>query len=125
MIRELFRRLWFLLNRGRFERALDDEMEFHREMMRHAGRTGFGSALRLREEARDAWGWLWWDNLWRDLKHGARALRKSPGFTTATVAVLSLGIGGTTAMFSIIYADLLKPLPRGALRLIQGHPQLQ
>ncbi len=50
---------------------------------------------------------------WRDLKYGARALRKSPGFTAAAVAVLGFGIGGTTAMFSIIYAELLKPLPFG------------
>ena len=111
MLQELFRRVWFLLNRGRFERTLDDEMDFHREMMQRAGRAGFGSPLRLREEARDGWGWLWWDNFWRDLKHGLRVLRKSPGFTIAAVAVLSLGIGGTTAMFSLIYAKLLKPLP--------------
>lgn len=111
MIAELFRRLWFLLNRRRFERSLDDEMEFHREMMRRAGRAGFGNAFRLREQARDAWGWTWCDNLWRDFRYGVRTLWKSPGFTLAAVSALCLGIGGTTAMFSILYAALLKPLP--------------
>jgi putative ABC transport system permease protein len=110
---EVIRRLWYLLNRGTFERALGEELAFHREMMERAGRSGLGSTLRLREEARDAWGWLWWDNFWRDLKYGVRVLGKSPGFTAAAVAVLSLGIGGTTAMFSIVYAKLLKPLAFG------------
>ena len=111
MISELIRRLWFLMNRRRFERSLEDEMEFHQEMMRREGRAGFGNTLRLREQARDAWGWGWFDYVWRDLKHGVRVLRRSPGFTLASIAVLSLGIGGSTAMFSIIYSTLLKPLP--------------
>ena len=111
MIPELIRRIWFLLNRRRFERSFDDEMEFHQEMMRRAGRAGFGSTLRLREQARDAWGWAWCDYFWQDLKHGIRLLARSPGFTVVVLAVLSLGIGGNTAVFSIIRATLLKPLP--------------
>jgi predicted permease len=111
MIPELFRRIWFLLNRRRFERSLEGEMEFHREMMGREAGAGFGSTLRLREQARDVWGWDWLDHLWRDLRHGVRSLRKSPGFTLAAVSVLSLGIGGNAAVFSMIYATLLKPLP--------------
>lgn len=111
MILETLRRLWYLLNRRRFERALAEEMAFHQEMNTREGRTGFGNTLRLREQARDAWGWLWVDILWRDFLYALRALRKAPGFTAAAVAVLSLGVGGATAMFSLMHSVLLKPLP--------------
>jgi putative ABC transport system permease protein len=125
MFLELIRRLWFLLNQNRFERSLEDEMEFHREMMQRAGRDGFGNTLRLREEARDAWGWAWVDHLWGDFKHGVRVLLKSPAFTIAAVTVLCLGIGGATAMFSIIYSALLKPLPfDDPARLVFGRATL-
>ncbi len=121
MIKEQIRRIWYFLNRRRFRRSLEDEMQFHREMMEREGRSGFGNTLRLREEARDAWGWLWLDYISRDFRYGLRVLRRSPGFTIATIAVLSLGIGGNTAMFSTIYATLLKPLPyRDPSRLVLG-----
>jgi putative ABC transport system permease protein len=111
MILETLRRIWYLLNRRRFDRELAGEMAFHQEMIAREGRAGFGSPLHLREQARDAWGWLWLDHSWRDFRHALRALRRSPGFTVAAVAVLSLGIGGATAMFSLMHAVLLKPLP--------------
>ena len=55
---ELFRRLKYLLCRGRLERELAGDMEFHREMAAREGRSNFGNALWLREEAREAWGWM-------------------------------------------------------------------
>ena len=58
-MREFFRRLYYLLNRGRFDRELADDLEFHREMAARAGGMPLGNALHLREEARDAWGWTW------------------------------------------------------------------
>ena len=50
-------------------------------------------------------------DLWRDLRYGARMLRRQPGFTAATVLTLALAIGATTAIFTVIDAALLRPLP--------------
>ena len=58
---EFFRRLRYLLNRRRFDQELAGDMEFHREMAAREGGMHFGNTLRLREEARDAWGWTWID----------------------------------------------------------------
>ncbi|MEO6237784.1 MAG: hypothetical protein ABIQ52_12355 [Vicinamibacterales bacterium] len=63
---ELYRRLRYLLNRRRSEQELADEMAFHRDMASRDGGRPFGNTLRLREEARDAWGWTWIDRLSQD-----------------------------------------------------------
>ena len=103
------RRLWYLLNRRRLTRELEREMAAHRAEMAEPER--FGSDFRLREQSRDEWGWRWLDDFAGDLRHAARTLARRPGFTLAAVLTLALGIGGTTAIFSLLRAVILEPLP--------------
>ncbi|HET9370119.1 MAG TPA: hypothetical protein VFO19_07715, partial [Vicinamibacterales bacterium] len=107
--REWVRRLAYLTGRGRHDRDLRREMEAHRERLGSA--AAFGNSLRLREEAADVWGWRWLDDAARDSKSAARSLRRRPGFTAVVVASLALVTGATTAIFAIVQAILIRPLP--------------
>src|SRR6185436_12087154 len=73
-MQELLRRLSYLWNRRRLEREMAEEMAYHRELMSPDRRTNFGDELRLREDAREMWGWTWLDRLHQDLTYGARVL---------------------------------------------------
>jgi predicted permease len=123
---QFFRRVRYLLNRRRFDEELRSEMEFHREMAAGRGGAQFGNALRLREEARDAWGWTWMDRLVQDLRYGARVMGKSPGFTLAAVLMLAIGIGANTAVFGFFNLMVLRPLdvhePETLLRFHRRSP---
>ncbi|MGH9613594.1 MAG: ADOP family duplicated permease, partial [Bryobacteraceae bacterium] len=119
---EFFRRLRYLLSRNRFDQELASDMEFHREMAARKGGGNFGSTLRLREEARDAWGWTWIERLSQDLRYAARKLRKSPGFTLAAVLMLAIGIGVNLAAFGFFDLMVLRPLPvRDPSTLLRFH----
>jgi putative ABC transport system permease protein len=107
----LLRGLWFLLNRDRLEQELEEEMRAHRERMTEEDRRRFGNLLRLREQARDEWGWTWVDGLSRDIRYALRMMRRSPTFTTFVIFVLALGIGVNTALFSVAYPLFIRPLP--------------
>jgi predicted permease len=108
---QLWRRILYLVNRRRLDAELEADMEFHRDMAASAGRSNFGNTLRMREQAREAWGWTWLDRLAQDLRYGTRILARSPGFTIMAVLVLAIGIGVNVSAFSFFNMVALKPLP--------------
>jgi predicted permease len=101
---KLFRHIYYLLNRRRLNRELEKEMAALREMMPKGRRSRFRSATRLTELSIERWGWMWLDDLRRDLAYGAHSLFRSPGFTVTAVLVLALGIGVNLAEFDIFNA---------------------
>jgi predicted permease len=103
---ELLRRISYLWNRRRLEREMAEEMAYHRELMSPERRNNFGDDLRLREDAREMWGWTWLDRLHQDVAYGARVLRNAPGFTLTAMLILALGIGVPLTAFRAVYADL-------------------
>ncbi len=108
---EFFRRLRYLLNRRRFDQELQNDLEFHREMAALQGRRNIGNMLRLREQSREAWGWVWLDRLVQDLRYAGRGLLRSPGFTLAAMLVLAVGIGINVTAFGVFNLMMLKSLP--------------
>ncbi len=73
----------------------------------------FGNVTLVKEVTRSMWNWSLLERLGQELRFGLRGLRKSPGFSLVVILTLALGIGATTAIFSVVYAVVLRPLPFG------------
>src|SRR5215475_3761780 len=136
MLSNLRTRLRALLRKSEMERELDEELRYHVERQteknirlgmnpeeaRDAARKAFGGVEQAKELSRDFRGIRRLEEIWQDMRYGMRMLRKSPGWTAVMGATLALGIGLTTAIFSLAYGVLLRTLPYPAPeRLVALH----
>ena len=122
---ELWRRIGMLLHRERFRADLDEEMRLHMDLRqkqqaeqgmsevdaRYAARRKFGNDDFIEGREHVAWGWRWLESLGQDALYGVRSMMRSPWVTAVALLSLALGIGATTAIFTLMDAVMLRSLP--------------
>ena len=124
-MKRTIRRLLFRLRARRHADELAEELEQHRAVIQarleadgipaseaaRLSRRAMGNATLAREDARDVWIFRILDRVWRDATYGARGLRREPLFALTACGTLALGLAIATTVFSIVDAELWKPLP--------------
>jgi putative ABC transport system permease protein len=124
-MRILLSRFMGLFQKTRLEQDLDEELRTHLEMLeqeylgrgmspqeaRYAALRSFGGVAQTKERYREQHGLPFVDSFFRDARYGWRGLLRNPGFAAVAIMTLALGIGANTAIFSVVHAVLLRPLP--------------
>jgi len=121
----MFERLRYAIRSRQLRSELAREIEHHREMRQRnfertgltpreaelASRRALGNVTLAIEDARDVWIWPSLERLWQDVRYGLRLLKRQPSFSAIAILILTVGMGATTAVFSVVEFDLWKPLP--------------